>query len=124
MPAEGTEAHATLLVAEYLAQALRHAPKPPLLTEAAVKAFVRGAVDRYGRYWRNSAREPGAEGELAEIALDKLHRLQLIARADGAVRPLAAITRFALGAAELPAPPAQASPSKGKAPHNPSLFDT
>ncbi len=117
MPAEGTEAHATLLVAEHLAETLRDLRKPALLTDAAVAAFLRGAVVQYGRYWRKSAREPGAEVELAEIALDKLHRLQLIARADGEIRALPAITRFAIGSAELQT---TASP---KATMNKSLFD-
>jgi len=116
MPAEGTEAHATLLVAEHLAGTLR-GRQNPVLTDAAVAAFLRGAVDQYGRYWRKSAREPGAEVELADIALNKLHRLQLIARADGEIRPLPAITRFAIGSAEVQ-PPAARKPTNKK-----SLFD-
>ena len=107
MPAEGTEAHATLLVAGHLAETLRDAQKPAVLSDAAVAAFLRGAVDQYGRYWRKSAREPGAEVELAETALDKLHRLQLIARAHGEVRPLPAIARFAIGTAEIQTPAAR-----------------
>ena len=101
MPAEGTEAHATLLVAEHLAQRLRPPQATAVTTEDAVAAFLRGAVDQFGRYWRKSAREPGAEKELAEIALDKLHRLQLIARQDGRVHALPAIARFAVGKPEL-----------------------
>ena len=117
MPAEGTEAHATLLVAGHLAEALRDLQKPAVLSDAAVAAFLRGAVDQYGRYWRKSAREPGAEVELAEIALDKLHRLQLIARAAGEVRPLPAIARFAVGQAEIQTPAARKATTKK------SLFD-
>jgi len=101
MPAEGTEAHATLLVAEYLALRLRDPTASPACTEDAVAAFLRGAVDRFGRYWRKSAREPGAERELAEVALDKLHKLQLMARVGGMVRPLPAIARFAIGETEV-----------------------
>jgi uncharacterized protein (TIGR02678 family) len=101
MPAEGTEAHATLLVAEYLAARLREAPEIALVSQDAVAAFLRGAVEQYGRYWRKSAREPGAEIELAEIALDRLERLQLIARVHREIRPLPAIARFALGDPEV-----------------------
>jgi uncharacterized protein (TIGR02678 family) len=101
MPAEGTEAHATLLVAEHLAHRLHDPTASPACTEDAVAAFLRGAVDRFGRYWRKSAREPGAERELADIALDKLHKLQLIARSDGMARPLPAIARFAIGETEV-----------------------
>lgn len=98
MPAEGTEAHATLLVAEHLAQRLRQADEPLQATEAEIADFLRGAVERYGRYWRKSARVPGAERELATIALERLRRLCLVARdIDGLLRPLPAIARFSLG---------------------------
>lgn len=101
MPAEGTEAHATLLVAEFLAARLSEPPEIALTSQDAVAAFLRGATEQYGRYWRKSAREPGAETELAEIALDRLERLQLIARTRREVRPLPALARFALGDPEV-----------------------
>lgn len=104
MPAEGTEAHATLLVAEHLAQRLRLDPRTAGATDEAIAAFLRGAVERYGRYWRKSVREPGAERELAEIALDRLYKLQLIHRQDGWVHPLPAIARFALGETQVRPP--------------------
>ncbi|TAN49090.1 MAG: TIGR02678 family protein [Methylococcaceae bacterium] len=128
MPAEGTDAHVTLLVAELLATALRQtageaeslrlldsrreAEKLRLLDsrreaeklrllDCDVIAFVAGAKATYGRYWRKSAREPGAERELAQQALDKLQKLQLIARDGAAIQPLPALARFALGEAEI-----------------------
>ena len=101
MPAEGTEAHATLLVAEHLAGLLRQAPNTAVIMDDDVGAFLRVAVDKFGRYWRKSAREPGAEVELAEIALKRLHRLKLISYANGEIRPLPAIARFALGDPEI-----------------------
>jgi len=101
MPAEGTEAHATLLVAERLARLLREAPKSAVTTDGDVVDFLRVAIDKYGRYWRKSAREPGAEVELAKITLDNLHRLQLISHANREIRPLPAIARFALGDPEV-----------------------
>jgi uncharacterized protein (TIGR02678 family) len=119
MPAEGTEAHATLLVAEHLAQRLRDAQASPVITDEAIAAFLRGAVDQYGRYWRKSAREPGAEKELASIALDRLNKLQLIAHQNGQIRPLAAIARFAIGETQIH-PPATQSARKGSAD---TLFD-
>lgn len=112
MPAEGTEAHATLLVAEHLAQRLRDPKVSAVTTDDAIAAFLRGAVDRYGRYWRKSAREPGAEKELARIALDKLNKLQLIAHQHGQIRPLAAIARFAIDETQI-RPPATLSVRKG-----------
>jgi uncharacterized protein (TIGR02678 family) len=118
MPAEGTEAHATLLVAEHLGRLLREAPKSAVITDDDVAAFLRVAVDRYGRYWRKSAREPGAEVELAKIALDNLHRLQLISHANREIRPLPAIARFALGDPEV------RSQTNGNSLSEKSLFDS
>lgn len=108
MPAEGTEAHATLLVAEFLA-----ARTPPTRGDD-VSAFLAEARTRYGHYWRKSAREAGAEKELARVALERLQKLQLIALDDGLVRPLPALARFALGDASIQ-PPTK--------PTTPSLFD-
>ena len=112
MPAEGTDAHATLLVAEYLAQRLRKTRHAPRIDETEVAAVLRDAVDRYGRYWRKSARVPGAEHELAATALDRLQCLGLIAREAGQLRPLPAIARYALGEAEVRNAGAAARPSQ------------
>jgi uncharacterized protein (TIGR02678 family) len=96
LPAEGTVAHATLLVAEFLAEqaradALRRVP------ESEVAAFLRRAADEYGRFWRKAAREPGAETELAEQALERLAALKLVQRGEGSVRSRPALARFAVG---------------------------
>lgn len=104
MPAEGTEAHATLLVAEHLAQRLRLDSGSAGTTDEAVAAFLRGAIERYGRYWRKSVREPGAERELAGIALDRLYKLQLVHREEGWIHPRPAIARFALGETQVRPP--------------------
>lgn len=96
MPAEGTEAHVTLLVAEYL-----NSRSGAAASQDVVAAFVAQARPRYGSFWRKSAREAGSEDELAATAIARLQRLQLVAAQDGAVRPLPALARFAIGAAEL-----------------------
>ncbi len=109
MPAEGTEAHATLLVAEFLATRQRQQQKPGAATANAIEvvaeqdvvAFLGEAKQRFGRYWRKSAREPGGERELALLALDRLEKLQLVERLSGFVRPRPALLRFALGEAEI-----------------------
>lgn len=118
MPAEGTEAHATLLVAEHLARLAREqAGTDAAATEDDIAAFLRDARELYGRYWRKSAREAGGEHELAAIAIDRLRRLQLL-RSDGhRLRPLPALARFALGAAQVK--PARTKPTAAPA----SLFD-
>lgn len=93
LPAVGTEAHATLLVAEYLANAARtDATSIHSLHELA--AFLRSAADRYGRFWRKDAREPGAEIELAREAIDRLAALRLVQHVENGVRPLPALHRY------------------------------
>lgn len=131
MPAEGTEAHVTLLVAEFLSSRSPGRPKidlapveggsgdpsgPGALPTARtnshtstdeVAAFIAGARQRFGKFWRKSAREAGSEHELAATALERLRRLQLLERDGAEVRPLPALARFAVGETELrPAPPA------------------
>jgi uncharacterized protein (TIGR02678 family) len=114
MPAEGTEAHATLLVADFLARgwwqsrpggrdgagrANGHAaPAAPIRT-ADIVAFLREAKVRFGKYWRKSARAAGAEAELAETAVARLEKLDLIERHGDTVVPLPALARFHLGEA-------------------------
>lgn len=106
MPAEGTEAHATLLVADFLARTLRRKRPAGAVADAVVRiddvvAFLRDAKHQYGSYWRKSARVAGAETELAEIAVARLDRLDLVARGDGTVVALPALARFHLGEARF-----------------------
>jgi uncharacterized protein (TIGR02678 family) len=111
MPAEGTEAHATLLVADLLARGRRQstpvgrtatranghaAPDAPMRT-ADIVAFLREAKVRFGRYWRKSARTAGAEVELAETAVERLTKLHLVERREDEIVPLPALARFHLG---------------------------
>ncbi len=111
MPSEGTDAHVTLLVADYLATRQRAtrtgvgAPAPvAAVRQQDVAEFLRGARERFGRYWRKSAREPGSEHALATTAVERLERLQLIERHADFVHPLPALARFALGDAEVREP--------------------
>ena len=77
MPAEGTAAHITLLVAEFLASANKK-QSGCWSAESAVATFIKKARPEYGRYWRKSAREPGGEAALARDALARLAMLRLI----------------------------------------------
>ena len=113
MPAEGTDSHVTLLVAEHLAGRARQEAPSASTTDDAVAAFVRSVTERYGRFWRKSAREPGAERELAQTALERLRKLQLIMRDADRIRALPAIARFALGEAEVQAPATQSRQPSG-----------
>ena len=96
LPAEGTVAHATLLVAEFLAEQTR-ADAFRRIPESEVATFLRRAADEYARYWRKAEREPGAETELAEQALERLAALKLVQRDGESVRPRPALARFAVG---------------------------
>lgn len=100
MPAEGTASHVTLLVAEYLADIRRKEPGRAI-AESEIAVFIMQATVEYGRYWRKSAREPGAEKALAHDALTRLAMLRLIERRSTTVMPLPALARFALGEPRL-----------------------
>lgn len=96
MPAEGTEAHVTLLVAEFLAgfrQTTQDAARASI-THVDVAAFVGKAREQYGTFWRKSAREPGAEHELARTAVQRLKKLHLISVSGEHIRPMPALARF------------------------------
>ena len=100
MLAEGTAAHVTLLVAEFLAAANKKDGAAWTL-ESAVARFVARVTPEYGRYWRKAAREAGAETGLAQDALARLAMLRLIRRHAGSVQALPALARFALGKSVL-----------------------
>lgn len=93
LPAVGTEAHVTLLIAEYLARAAR-ADEASIHSLHELAAFVREAADRYGRYWRKDARVAGAEMDLAQQAVNRLEALRLVRRVDGGVRSRPALHRY------------------------------
>lgn len=95
MPAEGTVAHVTLLVAQMLAAKTSEQPRFYSVTEVA--AFIRRAAEDYGRYWRKNARDPGAETNLAREALTRLAALKLVRMTDSGVEPRPALARYAPG---------------------------
>jgi uncharacterized protein (TIGR02678 family) len=113
MPEQRTDGHVTLLVAEYLAGRDR-APRAELL------GFVRKAAQEHAGYWRKGVTAPGADGELLDVALEKLTALRLVdidveVTRDGpasVIRARPAIARFALGEAVIREP---GSTVKGKA---------
>lgn len=96
MPAEGTQAHVTLLVAQCLAGRAQAGSVSEVLLGDIV-GFVRQAAQDYGRWWRKDAREAGAEQGLADEALRHLESLKLVARAEGGIRALPALARYAPG---------------------------
>ena len=95
LPAVGTEAHATLLVAEHLARTARIAPER-IHSLHELAGYLRTAADRYGRFWRKDAREAGAEVALATEAVSRLVALRLVRRLEHGVQALPALHRYAI----------------------------
>lgn len=93
MPEEGTDGHATLLLAEYLASTLREDRSEPV-TAAELQGHMADLVTRQRKHWRKSATEPGAERGLTAYALHRLEALGLIRRDGDAIIPLPALARF------------------------------
>lgn len=93
MPEQGTDGHATLLLAEQLADS-------GAIDVAALRRRVRRLAAEHASYWRRTAQEPGAEHAIVADALDRLVGLGL-ARVTGdgpeaVVHPLPALRRFAV----------------------------
>lgn len=97
LPEEGTEGHFTLLLTTHLADRLRTHPNATISQDEIVR-FAAVCITQHKHHWRKDVALPGAERRYAELALERLMSLGLVARdADGALRPLPAIGRFALG---------------------------
>ncbi|MBV6696991.1 TIGR02678 family protein [Kitasatospora aureofaciens] len=92
MPEQGTDGHATLLVAAHLATV--HGP----CTEPQLVDLVRQLAVQHRSYWRKTAAEPAAAAELLAQALDRLTALDLITRNGESVTAKPALARYALAA--------------------------
>jgi uncharacterized protein (TIGR02678 family) len=93
MPEEGTDGHATLLVAEYLAAAARERPGS-MVSVAELHSHVAALARQHRTHWRKGATEPGAERDLTAGALRRLAALGLIRRDGDGVIPLPALARY------------------------------
>ncbi len=100
MPSEGTEGHATLLLATWLAE--RAADRTGAIPLEELEEQMRGWIVTFGRHWRQAAREKGAEKELCRQALRSLTALRLAKKTPSGILPLPAIGRYALGETRLP----------------------
>ncbi|MEV7772744.1 TIGR02678 family protein [Kitasatospora sp. NPDC086791] len=92
MPEQGTDGHATLLVAAHLATADGARTEPQLVE------LVRQLAVQHRSYWRKTAAEPAAAAELLAQALDRLTALDLITRDGDSVTAKPALVRYALAA--------------------------
>jgi uncharacterized protein (TIGR02678 family) len=94
MPEEGTEGHATLLLAEHLAALARERPGQPVRSAALEGHMVELAAE-HRTHWRKGAAEPGAAAALCRLAVDRLEALGLVRRCGGdGVAALPALARF------------------------------
>lgn len=98
MPEQGTDGHATLLLAEHLADV-------GATDVASLRSTVKRLAAVNASYWRKTSREPGAENALVAEALDRLAGLGLVrvgGTGDGAVaHPLPALRRFVVNAPRI-----------------------
>jgi uncharacterized protein (TIGR02678 family) len=93
MPEEGTDGHATLLLAKHLAERARARPGEPIPLVALQTRLADLATEHRAR-WRKGTEEPGAVVALCRLAIYRLEALGL-ARRDGAdVTPLPGLARF------------------------------
>jgi len=93
MPEEGTEGHFTLLLAEYLAGAMRERPGAAVTLPELRQHMTRVAV-QHKTHWRKGSDEPGVIRDLTESGLRRLVALGLAERSGPAVLPLPALARF------------------------------
>ena len=96
MPEQGTEGHLALLLAEYLAAALKDDPAR-VVTCTELELHVKSLIDEHKKHWRKSVTEPGAEIALVDSTLERLAALQLVRMTAEGCRPEPAVARYALG---------------------------
>jgi uncharacterized protein (TIGR02678 family) len=92
MPEEGTEGHATLLLAEYLSERLREGHET--VTVAAAERRMAELITEHRAHWRKNVRDPGAERALTAHALNRLAALGLVRLTDETIVPRPALARF------------------------------
>lgn len=91
MPEQGTDGHATLLLAEYLATQGR-------CEIDDLRQLMKRLARENTTIWRKATREPGAESALVTNALDTMAGLGLVSLDGDGVEPLPALRRFAIAA--------------------------
>jgi uncharacterized protein (TIGR02678 family) len=96
MPADGTDAHVTLLVADHLAHAGDDVPD-----RLQIEKFVAESAERYGRYWRRSAQGEAGARDLTAVAVHRLRQLKLITIDGDKIEILPALVRYRLGEPDI-----------------------
>jgi uncharacterized protein (TIGR02678 family) len=94
MPEEGTDGHATLLLAEHLAALALERPGVPVQLPV-LEARLAELAAEHRTHWRKGSAEPGAVAALCRLAVDRLEALGLVRRRGDGVTALPALARFA-----------------------------
>jgi uncharacterized protein (TIGR02678 family) len=97
MPEEGTDGHATLLLAEHLANGLRKRPEKPVTRTDLYRHMTRLARE-HKTHWRKGSDEPAAVRELTENGLRRLTALGLARATEDTVESRPALARFGYAA--------------------------
>ncbi|MEV4364122.1 TIGR02678 family protein [Nonomuraea sp. NPDC049625] len=92
MPEEGTDGHATLLLAEHLAGLLRMYPDQPVELDD-LRTHMIQLAERHRGLWRKNVSVP----DLTMGAMHRLEALGLIRVRDKRITPLPALARFGFG---------------------------
>lgn len=93
MPEEGTDGHATLLLADFMAQRLRAGESSAVPVQVLVKHMATLAKLHRG-HWRKGVTEPGADRALTARAVHRLTALGLVHETSEGITPRAALARF------------------------------
>jgi uncharacterized protein (TIGR02678 family) len=102
MPEEGTDGHAALLVAEWLAdraRARRDDPQAGRIEMREVESYLRSLIKihrQQQRHWRQGVEVEGYECVMAEQIVLRLEALRLIERDGSSITPRPAIARYAV----------------------------
>jgi uncharacterized protein (TIGR02678 family) len=93
MPEEGTDGHATLLLAEHLARTLK-ANGPLAVSLPALQRRMLRWAQEHASHWRKGASESAAEIEMCAMAVHRLEGLGLVRVGPDGIVPRAALARF------------------------------
>jgi uncharacterized protein (TIGR02678 family) len=95
LPEEGTEAHLTLLLAEFLANRLQ-SERAAIVGMVELRAHTANLIRIHHTHWRKDVIAPGADRVLTDTIITRLEALRLARRVPEGVQPLPAIARYAL----------------------------
>jgi uncharacterized protein (TIGR02678 family) len=96
MPEEGTDGHATLLLAEFLSERMRSGDSG-LVPLALLVRHMATLAQAHRGHWRKDATTPGNERGLTVQAVRRLTALGLVSDGPDGIGPMPALARFGYG---------------------------